>query len=93
MEAVYRDIRTGRLQLNTFSRMFQFRECLKDLQETLRAIDPEEERIRCHIRLINALRKWKPSIEDLLKEIQPNCRELLSDESLQKLKMKVQEVA
>jgi hypothetical protein len=93
MEAVYRDTRTERLQLKTLSRMFQFRECLNDLQETLRAIDPEEERIHCHIRLINMLRKWKPSLEDLLNEIQPNCRELLGDESLRKLKMKVQEAA
>ena len=37
------------------------------------------------------LQKWTPSIEDLLKEIEPDWRELLSDESLQRLKQKEQQ--
>ena len=91
MEAIDRDSLTARIQRNALSRMFQFRDCLQDLKETLCEIEPDEERVCCHIRLINVLQKWTPSIEDLLKEIEPDWRELLSDESLQRLKQKVQQ--
>ena len=93
MEAIDRDMLTGRIQRNALSKMFQFRDCLKDLQETLCESEPEEERLRCHIRLIDVLQKRRPSVEDLLKEIEPGWRNLLGDETLQRLKQKVRQTA
>jgi hypothetical protein len=55
MEAIDRDIFVGRIHRDTLSKVFQFRDCLKDLHETLLESEPEEERVRCHIRLINVL--------------------------------------